>query len=84
MTATADMLLADALRLSVEERSHIATVLIESLDDDADFELSPAWTLEIARRMESIRDGTAELIPHDEVMASVRLKLARQREAKAS
>ena len=62
--------------LSVEDRSHIATVPIESKDDDADFELSPAWSLEIARRMGSIRDGTAKLVSHDEVMASVRLKLS--------
>lgn len=46
--------------------------------DDADpneVKLSPAWQKEIAARMESIRQGTAKLIPHDEVMVGIRSKL---------
>jgi putative addiction module component (TIGR02574 family) len=82
MTATFDTVLQDALRLPLEERSRIATRLIESVDDDDDFELSPAWQAEIGRRIDSIRNGTAKLIPHDEVMAGARQKLAQQRAAK--
>ena len=82
MTATFESLLHEALRLPVEDRSRMASCLIESVDDDEALELSPAGQAEIARRVESIRDGTAKLIPHDEVMANVRLKLAEQRASK--
>jgi putative addiction module component (TIGR02574 family) len=82
MTATADMLLRDVLSLPIEERSHIASRLIESVDDEEDFELSPAWQAEVARRMESIRNCSANLIPHEEVMASVRHRLVEQRASK--
>ena len=82
MTVTFDSVLQDALRLPVEERSRIASRLIESVDDGDDIELSPAWRAEIDRRIESIQSGTAKLIPHEDVMASVRQKLADQRAAK--
>ena len=82
MTITFDSVLQDALRLPVEERSRIASRLIESVDDGDDIELSPAWQAEIDRRIESIQSGTAKLIPHEDVMAIVRQKLADQQAAK--
>lgn len=82
MTASFDTVLQDALMLPLEERSLIASRLIESVDDVDDFDLSPAWNAEIDRRMESIKNGTAKLIPHDEVMASVRQQLEQLRVAK--
>lgn len=82
MTATFDSVLQHALQLPAGERSRIASRLIESVDEADDVELSPAWRVEIADRMESIRQGTAKLIPHDEVMAGVRSKLAAQNTAK--
>jgi putative addiction module component (TIGR02574 family) len=82
MTATFDTVLQDALRLPVEERSRMASRLIESVDDGDEVELSPAWRAEINRRVESILDGTAKLIEHEEVMTGVRQKLAQQRAAK--
>jgi len=81
MTATYDTVLNDALHLSLEERSRIATRLIESMDDDS-LDLSPAWQAEIERRIESIKNGTVKLIDHDEAMVGVRQKLAQQRGAK--
>ncbi|MFZ4596555.1 MAG: addiction module protein [Verrucomicrobiaceae bacterium] len=71
MTATYDTVLQDALSLSLEERSRIATRLIESVDDD-DIELSPAWQAEIERRIEDMRSGKSRRIPHEEVMAEMR------------
>jgi putative addiction module component (TIGR02574 family) len=85
MAATFNSVLQDALLLPVSERSRIATRLIESVDDiDDDAELSPAWRAEINCRMESVRQGTAQLVPHEEVMAGVRHKLAVQRAAKSA
>ena len=84
MTATFNSVLEDALQLPVEDRSRIASRLIESVDEAEDVEVSPAWLAEIEKRMESIRQGTAKLIPHDEVMAEVRRKLAAQSAAKSA
>eukprot|EP01031_Cornospumella_fuschlensis_P052436 gene52436-64094_t len=83
MTATFNSVLEQALQLPVEDRSRIASRLIESVDEADDVELSPAWQAEIENRLESIRQGTAKLVPHDEVMAGVRRKLAAQSAAKS-
>ena len=73
------------MSLPLQDRSRLAARLIESLDDaDDDVELSPAWQAEINRRLETIRQGTAQLVPHEEVMAQVRSKLAEQRAAKSA
>ncbi|MBB5031077.1 addiction module protein [Prosthecobacter vanneervenii] len=82
MTATFNAVLEQALQLPAGERSRIAARLIESVDDADDVEMSPAWSAEIENRMESIRQGTATLVAHDEVMAGVRRKLAAQSVAK--
>ena len=84
MTATFNSALECALQLLVGERSRIAARLIESVDEADDVEVSPAWRAEVENRMESIREGTAKLIPHDEVMAGVRRKLAAQSAAKSA
>jgi putative addiction module component (TIGR02574 family) len=85
MTATFNSVLQYALQLPVVERSRIATRLIESVDDtDDDAEVSPEWQAEINRRIESIQNGTAKLIPHEEVMAGLHHKLAQQRAAKSA
>jgi len=84
MTATINSVLECALQLPVGERSRIAARLIESVDEADDVEVSPAWRAEIESRMESIRAGTAKLIPNDEVMAGVRRKLAAQSAAKSA
>lgn len=71
-----------ALSMPRAERSYLATKLIGSLDDDDDVEISQEWREELNRRVESVRLGTAQLVPHEEVMAQVRRKLAEQRAAK--
>jgi putative addiction module component (TIGR02574 family) len=84
MTATFNSVLECALQLPVGDRSLIASRLIESVDEADDVEMNPAWRAEIESRMESIRQGTVNLIPHDEVMAGVRRKLAAQSAAKSA
>jgi putative addiction module component (TIGR02574 family) len=76
MIATADMLLESALLLPIHERSHMASRLIESVDDDDDFELSPAWEEEIARRIEAVRSGKSRRIPHADTMAEMQKLIA--------
>ena len=64
----------DALHLPIEDRSRLASRLLESLDDDDD--ISPEWKDEIRRRVREMKSGTAVMVPHDEVMANVRANLS--------
>jgi putative addiction module component (TIGR02574 family) len=64
-----------ALQLPVSDRFKFATRLIDSVDESDDIEISPAWQQEFDRRVESIRNGTAKLIPHEEVMVDLHRKL---------
>lgn len=72
----------DALHLPIEDRSRLASRLLESLDDDDD--ISPEWKDELDRRLQEIDEGKAVMIPHAEVMANVRESLAKRRELRAS
>jgi putative addiction module component (TIGR02574 family) len=60
----------EVLHLTLLERSRLASRLLESLDDGED--VSEEWLSEIQRRSRSIDDGTAILVPHDQVMENAR------------
>lgn len=65
---------AQALQLSPRERGELAHRLIASLDgpaEDAPEAIAQAWDEEIARRVAEIEAGTAELIPHEQVLAEL-------------
>ena len=60
-----------ALALSPEDRLRLAEELLATVQDvDADVEA--AWDEEIKRRLAEIDDGTAKLVPAEEVFAEVR------------
>lgn len=63
----AKQLLAEALRLSEEERAALAGELIQSLDHDVDPDAEAAWSDEIRTRLERVDAGIAETIPWSEV-----------------
>ena len=72
----------EALQLPLEDRSRLASRLLESLDDDDD--VSPEWLEEIRRRVKEIKNGTAKMVPHAEVMSNVRERVAKRREDRAA
>jgi len=76
MKADAKKILEEALHLEPSTRALIAETLLESLDFEEDFEISPAWRDEIQRRCEQIDRGEVELIDSDTVMAELRKKHA--------
>lgn len=67
----------EVLHLPLQDRSRLASRLLESLDDGDD--VSDEWLEEVQGRAKSIDDGTAKLIPHDEVISSVRARLSQVR-----
>lgn len=62
--ARAEEHIRELLKLSHEERSHAAKLLLDSLDEDGeDPEAEALKVAELARRAEQVRSGTAVL--HD-------------------
>ena len=76
MSPKAKNIIHDALQLPRDIRALIAEKLLESLDYEEPFELSKEWNEEIERRCQGIDNGTAQLIPGDQVLkeAVARLK----------
>ena len=75
-----DALMQNALSLSLEERSRMATRLIDSLDED--IEISTGWLQELQGRVEAVRQGALRTIPHEEVMREARSLLTDIRKQK--
>lgn len=57
----------DALTLPENERAQLVQTLLKSLEPSIDEGVDAAWDAEIARRIESVRQGTAEGRPAEEV-----------------
>ena len=65
------------MSLSLGERASLAHDLILSLDEPSAFDLGPEREAEIARRVQSVREGAAKGRPASEVFGDVRAKLGR-------
>ena len=70
-------LLAEALRLSDEERAALAGELIQSLEHEVDAEAEIAWSAEIRSRLDKVDAGTATTVSWAE--ARRRIHAAAQR-----
>jgi len=77
MPREAAQLLQEALELSPEERAALADSLLESLDIEADANVDQPWRDEIERRIVSLDEGTAKLVPWEEVRARLSRRLQR-------
>ena len=75
ISATYAHLEEEVLHLPLEDRSRLANRLLESLDEDDGFKLSPEWNEELQLRVKGIDEGTARMIPGEEVAADVRARL---------
>ena len=70
MSDQIDVLEAEALKLTPEERARLADRLIASLSDDA--EIEEAWAAEVERRIAEIEAGRARVVPAVEAIARAR------------
>lgn len=75
MPREAAQLLHEALELPAEDRAALADSLLESLDETIDTGAEQAWREEIERRIVSIDEGTAKLVPWDDVYARLNRRL---------
>jgi putative addiction module component (TIGR02574 family) len=72
MSTSVEELAAQAIRLSAEDRSRLADLLLASLPEGADAEVEAAWDAEIRRRVDEANAGVALLVPSQEVHAAAR------------
>jgi len=77
MSEIATKLLEQLLTLPEADRAAIADRLNESLD-----ELDPAFEAELNRRLESVANGTAEVVPWEQARDEMQAELARRRGAR--
>lgn len=75
MSANFEDILSAALSLSPGARAMLADHLLESLDDESQKRIDTMWAEEAERRAQAIDEGTAKLIPGDEVLAELRSRI---------
>jgi len=63
----AERLLKLAMELEPAERLSLATKLLDSVEEPESEEWSKAWAAELDRRIQSLRDGTAETVSWETV-----------------
>ena len=78
MTAARRKVLALALELPADDRRALAESLLDGLDD-AEVPLGDGWHEEIARRIEAVERGEAQLISLEEAERRVLERLDRPR-----
>ena len=70
-------ILDEAMQLEPTARAFIAETLLESLDLEQDYLVSPEWMGEIQRRCADIDSGKATLLDGDTVIKELRQKYTR-------
>ena len=80
---SSEELLAEALRLSREERARVAAELLSSLEED-DEGVVAAWAEELARRSAEVREGRVATVPWEAARAEILNELAERRARRAS
>jgi putative addiction module component (TIGR02574 family) len=74
MAATVEKLAQDALTLSHRERAELAHKILVSLEDVAEENVDEAWDIEIAKRVDRIKEETAKGRPAKEVFKDIRAR----------
>lgn len=76
MTALAEKIYNEALDLPAEDRLTLLDRLLHSSNLSTQKDIDQAWVEEAERRDRQIDNGTATLIPGDEVFAKINARLA--------
>jgi putative addiction module component (TIGR02574 family) len=71
---TIEKLTHDALALPENERAQLVQTLLQSLEPSIDEGVDAAWDTEVARRVESVRQGTAQGRPAEVVLRDIRAR----------
>ena len=74
MATTTDRVIEDALSLPADVRLSLVEKLLTSLNLPIDEEIDRIWAKEAQLRVSQIEEGTAKLVPGEEVFAKIRTK----------
>lgn len=77
MTLTLDAVLADAMKLTPQERAELAEALADSVLPAPP--LHPDWEVEIARRVADMDAGRTRFIASDEALAALAARIGSRR-----
>ncbi len=69
-----EQLTHNALELPVRERARLAHILIASIDEKSEEDISFAWDVELENRVREIQTGKVTGIPAEEVFAKIKEK----------
>jgi putative addiction module component (TIGR02574 family) len=67
MNTDAENLYQAALKLSGDERYHLAYRLLESVEGQRDSDYDEAWSKEITRRIEEVERGVVQTVSWEQV-----------------
>ncbi len=79
MIALADKVYEDALELPTDDRLKLIDRLLHSTNLPTQADIDKAWAEEVENRIISLQNGTAKLIPGEEVFAKLKSELAEKR-----
>ena len=65
----------ESFELNENDRAQLAGLLLESVESDPDQDVEQAWVAEIDRRLKSLDDGSATMIPWEEVKRRTHKKI---------
>ena len=72
MSMSVEELVVQASQLSVEDRTHLADLLLASVPEDESADVDAGWEQEIRRRVDAVRAGTAKTVSAEDVHAQAR------------
>ena len=72
MSTSVEELAEQASKLSAEDRTHLADLLLASVPDDESADVDASWEEEIRRRVDAVRAGTAKTVSAEDVHAQAR------------
>jgi putative addiction module component (TIGR02574 family) len=72
MSTSVEELVSQASQLSVEDRTHLADLLLASVPEVESADVDTSWEQEIRRRVDAVRAGTAKTMSAEDVHAQAR------------
>jgi putative addiction module component (TIGR02574 family) len=78
-----DELLAEALRLSRDQRARVAAELLSSLEE-IDDDVASAWADELLQRSRDVAEGRVQAVPWETARAEILSELSQRRASRAS
>ena len=72
MSTSVEELVEQARKLSAEDRTHLADLLLASVPDDESADVDASWEEEIRRRVDAVRAGTSKTVSAEDVHAQAR------------